>query len=208
MSVQTFASPGTSLSRRLERNTKGRDLVVGDIHGHFATVRRALAELEVGDDDRVFSLGDLVDRGPGCWEAIDWIEGSVRPGFDLVLRGNYEEMMQEALDVPDYARWRKSSPWPWKLWAHNGRTWWHGRNATEETEARWTGALRRLLYCARIDTRHGPDGLVHASPVVARWEDLEAHVVGEEWPADLTRRKALWSRARHGWMQQDLLEDM
>ena len=43
---------------------KGRDLVVGDVHGHFATLRHALGELEVGAGDRLFSLGDLIDRGP------------------------------------------------------------------------------------------------------------------------------------------------
>ena len=58
MKTHTFTPPGTNLSPRLERNRRGRDLVVGHIHGHFATLRRALAELEVGEHDRVFSLGD------------------------------------------------------------------------------------------------------------------------------------------------------
>ena len=94
MRVQMFASPGTNLARRLERNTRGRDLVVGDIHGHFATLRRALAELEVGEHDRVFSLGDFVDRGPDSFQAKDWMQGRTRSaGFDLVLRGNHEQMI-------------------------------------------------------------------------------------------------------------------
>ena len=57
MRTPTFAPPGTNLSPHLEPNRKGRDLVVGDVHGHFATLRRVLAELEVGEHDRVFSLG-------------------------------------------------------------------------------------------------------------------------------------------------------
>ena len=61
MKTYTFEPPGTHLCARLEQNRKGRDLVVGDVHGHFATLRRALAELEVGEHDRVISLGDLVD---------------------------------------------------------------------------------------------------------------------------------------------------
>ena len=228
MSVQTFASPGASLSRRLERNTKGRDLVVGDVHGHFGTLRHALAELEVGERERVFSLGDLVDRGPDPWQAIDWIEGAPGTRFDLVLRGNHEEMMQKALAVhrSDLVlrgnheemmqkalavhrsdRWRESSPYRWDLWIRNGGEWWQGPKATEEAEARWTDALRRLPYTARIDTPHGPVGLVHASPVLAKWEDLEAQVLADDWPAGLTRERALWSRVRHGWVQQHLLED-
>ena len=49
MRIPTFAPAGTDLSPRLARNRRGRDLVVGDIHGHFATLRRALAELEIGE---------------------------------------------------------------------------------------------------------------------------------------------------------------
>ena len=98
MRTPTFAPPGTSLSPHLEPNRKGRDLVVGDVHGHFATLRRMLAEIEVGEHDRVFSLGDLVDRGPDSWAAKDWIVGSDPSArFDLVIRGNHEQMMLAAL---------------------------------------------------------------------------------------------------------------
>ena len=98
MRTYTFTPPNTDLARRLERNRRGRDLVVGDVHGHFATLRRALAELEVGEHDRVFSLGDLVDRGPDSWAAKDWIAGSdPSQRFDLVIRGNHEQMMLAAL---------------------------------------------------------------------------------------------------------------
>ena len=198
------APPGTELAPRLDRNVRGRDFVVGDVHGHFETVRHALAELEVGKQDRVFSLGDLVDRGPLSGEAIDWIEGGGEAAFDLVLRGNHEQMMLHGLQVPEDLRWRKSSPHPWDLWARNGGTWWTG---PQEAEPRWCETLRRLPYCARVDTVHGPVGLVHASPVLASWEELEEQVRGSEWPADLNRKRALWSRVRHGWLNRDLLED-
>ena len=62
MRTHTFAPAGTNLSPHLERNRKGRDLVVGDVHGHFAMLRRALDELEVGAHDRVFSLRAARDR--------------------------------------------------------------------------------------------------------------------------------------------------
>ena len=98
MKTHTFASPGTNLARQLEQNRRGRDLVVSDIHGHFATLRRALAELEVDEHDRVFSLGDLVDRGPESWAAKGWIAGSDPSArFAFVLRGNHEQMMLAAL---------------------------------------------------------------------------------------------------------------
>ena len=68
-------------------NGGGRDFVVGDLHGH-----RRLFEFELehlGFDpacDRVFSVGDLVDRGPHALETLRLIE---EPWFHAVL-GNHE----------------------------------------------------------------------------------------------------------------------
>ena len=89
----------------------GRDLVVGDIHGHFATLRRALAELELGEHYRVFSLGDLVDRGPDPWAAKSWIAGPHASGrFHLTIRGNPEQMMFAGLAVGPRKSARRSAP--------------------------------------------------------------------------------------------------
>lgn len=101
MKTYVEAPPDTNLAPCLERNRRGRDLVVGDVHAHFATLRHAIAELEVGTGDRLFSLGDLVDRGPDSWQAIEWIEGAPGTRFKLVLRGNHDQMMQKALDVSE-----------------------------------------------------------------------------------------------------------
>ena len=53
MHLDTHAPAGANLRPRFAPNERGRDLVVGDIHGHFATLRRALDELEVGKHDRL-----------------------------------------------------------------------------------------------------------------------------------------------------------
>ena len=57
MTVHTSAPAGTNLRPRIERNARGRDLIVAGVHGNFVTPRRPLAELEVNELDRVFSLG-------------------------------------------------------------------------------------------------------------------------------------------------------
>ena len=206
MRVQTFASPGTNLARRLERNTRGRDLVVGDIHGHFATLRRALAELEVGEHDRVFSLGDLVDRGPDSFQAKDWMQGRTRSaGFDLVLRGNHEQMMLEALVEGPPRRRRLWENNAWSLWEMNGGGWWDARKPGHDAGS-WMALLRELPFYARVKSQSGWVGLVHAAPVHARWQEIEEQVPGDEDRSHLTRTRALWSRVRHGLVQREIGE--
>lgn len=60
---------------RLPRNERGRDLLVGDVHGQFSGLRAALERVGFNPDagDRLISVGDLVDRGPESDAAIDWL---------------------------------------------------------------------------------------------------------------------------------------
>jgi len=70
------------LIRRFARNPLGRDLAVGDIHGYFSQLEQALDQ--AGFDpvrDRLFSVGDLTDRGPDCPQALEWL---ARPWFHPV----------------------------------------------------------------------------------------------------------------------------
>jgi len=201
--TETFAPPGTPLSVRLDVNARGRDLVVGDLHGHFDTLRRALAELEVDERDRLFSLGDLIDRGPRSFEAKAWMEGK---GFDLVLRGNHEQMMLEALtENPRPQPRRLSAAGAWALWQMNGGGWWRPRGAEDSAEA-WIAALASLPFAARVDTRYGPVGLVHACPVHRSWRELETALDGDASENHLTRARALWSRVYGGWTQREIGE--
>jgi serine/threonine protein phosphatase 1 len=75
---------------QLPGNATGRDLVVGDLHGHRALLERALNRLEFDPScDRVFSVGDLIDRGPESLATLSLIE---QPWFHAVL-GNHELML-------------------------------------------------------------------------------------------------------------------
>jgi serine/threonine protein phosphatase 1 len=79
--------------RKLQRypaNTLGRDFVVGDLHGCIEEFLLLLKLIKFDEStDRVFSVGDLVDRGPFsklCAELI------YRPWF-YAIKGNHEDMM-------------------------------------------------------------------------------------------------------------------
>jgi serine/threonine protein phosphatase 1 len=71
-------------------NDVGRDFVVGDLHGCVDALRYLLHEIGFdGARDRLFSVGDLVDRGTDSLAAIDLID---KPWFYSVL-GNHEDSL-------------------------------------------------------------------------------------------------------------------
>ena len=75
---------------RVAANAKGRDFVVGDLHGHRSLLEKALDQLAFDPRcDRVLSVGDLVDRGPESLATLALIE---EPWFHAVL-GNHELML-------------------------------------------------------------------------------------------------------------------
>jgi serine/threonine protein phosphatase 1 len=76
--------------RTLPPNTLGRDLIVGDLHGHRILLEEELARLGFdASRDRVLSVGDLVNRGPNSLATLSLIE---EPWFHAVL-GNHELML-------------------------------------------------------------------------------------------------------------------
>lgn len=89
--------------QRLPPNAHGRDFVMGDLHGEKDMLTEALDR--VGFDlayDRLFSVGDLIDRGPSSRWAVGLLD---LPNFFAVL-GNHEAMMIRAvLHGEDRARW-------------------------------------------------------------------------------------------------------
>lgn len=75
---------------QLTSNALGRDFVVGDLHGCKALLDRLLSEVRFdGTRDRLFSVGDLIDRGPESMACLELLE---QPWFHAV-RGNHEEML-------------------------------------------------------------------------------------------------------------------
>jgi serine/threonine protein phosphatase 1 len=71
-------------------NTSGQDFFVGDIHGEYALLLQTLKQCRFNFEcDRLFSVGDIVDRGPDPKSCIKLLE---QPWF-YAVRGNHEEML-------------------------------------------------------------------------------------------------------------------
>lgn len=68
--------------QKFEKNTQGKDYCVGDIHGCFSKLQEQLHVIGFNEKvDRLFSVGDLVDRGPESEEFWDWLR---KPWFHAV----------------------------------------------------------------------------------------------------------------------------
>ena len=81
-----------------------RTFVIGDIHGCAATLRRLVdGMLQPSTPDRIYLLGDLIDRGPDSKGVLDFIfELRERGLYIESIRGNHEEMFLNSCDDPHY----------------------------------------------------------------------------------------------------------
>jgi len=76
--------------RKLPANVQGKDYVVGDLHGCYSLLTRLLEAVQFDkSQDRLFSVGDLIDRGP---DSLSCLQLLAEPWFYAVL-GNHELMM-------------------------------------------------------------------------------------------------------------------
>lgn len=68
--------------------------VFSDVHGHLAPLDRALSRISPTEGDRIFCLGDMIDRGPdpiGVLRLVRELPGVV------ALLGNHEDLMLDCL---------------------------------------------------------------------------------------------------------------
>lgn len=76
-------------------NLRGRDFVVGDLHGCMDALRHLLRSIAFDPTcDRLFSVGDLVDRGEHSEAALALLD---KPWFYPVL-GNHEDSLCAVVD--------------------------------------------------------------------------------------------------------------
>ena len=146
---------------------------MGDVHGEFPTLERLLERVAFTPGDRLFALGDLVDRGPQSADALAWLESG---RITLSVRGNHEQMLLEKLDS---AEREGRLPWTTPQWFVD--------EIPPADWPRWSEAIWKLPIAATVRIAAGPVGLVHAAPTrPALGENVHAHQ-GRPWRHHLAR---------------------
>ncbi len=171
--------------QRVARNTQGRDLIVGDIHGCFSRLLAALKAVDFRPEhgDRLFSVGDLVDRGPESKDVLVWL---AQPFFRAV-RGNHEQLAISwaggLLSARDYAG------------CGGG---WNVRTSLDEQQ-RLSVAFQGLPIAMELETAGGLVGIVHADCPFADWGQFVRSLEDATLTPQMRDRlidEALWSRER------------
>lgn len=169
---------------RFGRNTRGRDFAVGDIHGCFSKLDTALRNVRFSAErDRLFAVGDLVDRGPESALVLEWL---AQPWFHSVC-GNHDLMT-----------WRRAlgDPLPDIDHAAHGGRWLDSLG--ELMQQRIAQSLRELPLAIEVDTANGPVGIIHADFPYDDWQAVYERQFSAE-----DEDTCLWSidRYRTGYKQ-------
>lgn len=170
--------------RRFSANSHGRDFVVGDVHGMTSLLMTALHQVSYDPHrDRIFSVGDLIDRGPES----DLVDGVLSiPGL-YAVKGNHECMLLDLVDA--FGIDADEVP---GIYQRNGLGWW--AQTPIEKRCQIIDAIKELPLVIEVETVRGAVGIVHAGvPKGMRWGTFcQAVERGEERIIE----HATWSRER------------
>lgn len=167
--------------KRFAANVAGRDFAVGDIHGHFTRLQDALDAAGFNHlVDRLFSVGDLIDRGPECLDALDWLD---KAWFHPV-RGNHDDYVVcfDTCDVDS--------------WIDNGGSWFVDLPLFEKQV--FAAQFARLPIAIEVETAYGLIGIVHADCPFPSWQQLRKELESPESHRRLqeVQHYCMWSRRR------------
>jgi serine/threonine protein phosphatase 1 len=172
--------------QRISLNTRGRDFIVGDIHGCYEDFEKCLAK--VGFDpavDRVFPVGDLVDRGPHNERVLDYLG----KGWFLPVIGNHEAFILKL--------YRDGPPSPAMLkesleFKKAGFEWWGKTSHAFRNE--FIEKVGQLPIATELQTRLGKVGIIHADvPKGLHWDHITTLI---NHPEEAQRKLLLSERTR------------
>jgi serine/threonine protein phosphatase 1 len=157
----------SSRIRYFPRNTAGRDFIVGDIHGAFDLVWAGMQRVQFDPSkDRLFCVGDLVDRGPQSARAWRFLQLP----YVHAVRGNHE---QNLLDL--CAEGELDEDTLGLVLRRYGAQWW--LDVASADRKALLAAFSALPIVMEIETSRGTVGVVHGDvPADMDWGAFKAEI--------------------------------
>lgn len=181
----------TTIHHCLPANTVGRDFIVGDLHGCLDLLHIELDRLAFDRAvDRLFSVGDLTDRGPdsmGCLRLL-------REPWFYAVRGNHEDMLLDHVSqvIEPYASSSASA-----LFFRNGGGWICDLAGPSKSELyrELLPRVRALPYVITVGNGAKRFHVVHAELMTGAVEDAWfARLAGEGGPRQILTDRQLTDR--------------
>jgi serine/threonine protein phosphatase 1 len=83
-----------------------RRIVISDIHGMYDLFRKTLEDNKYNPkEDKLILLGDYIDRGEKSYEVVKFIQTLQRDNDVIALKGNHEDMAENAILTRDNSLW-------------------------------------------------------------------------------------------------------
>nr|WP_081475656.1 metallophosphoesterase [Microbulbifer agarilyticus] len=159
-----------SMFLNVDRNLVGRDFVVGDVHGHLQQLHAQLQEVAFDTSlDRLFCLGDLVDRGPDSEALLEMIDQHTF----FSVSGNHEAMMIAGFENPETAAKHRT----------NGGEWFYTLPLDQRQHL--VNQVRHWPWAIELDTGSRRIGLIHANVLGGSWSRTQRALaaIEEAWSA-------------------------
>ena len=172
--------PKLTAHKFISQNPVGVDWLCGDLHGQFDTLQNELSN--VGFDptrDRLFLLGDVIDRGPKSKELLSWV---LSTDYVHSVMGNHELMFVASSFSPQYRE---------KHRAIGGG--WADQIDFSEYRKLTTQCIKQMPLTVTLACENGNLGLVHAQSPEDNWQDVQRATLSDRFAINCTWP---WNRAQ------------
>jgi serine/threonine protein phosphatase 1 len=149
-------------------NTQGHDYIVGDLHGNKYKLGRLLIYIRFDPEiDRLFSVGDLIDRGPNSIECAELIYKD----YFYPVMGNHELMMIESI-IGNDSQHRQ-------CWVDNGGEWHQSHTIEEMTQLAHDLSVNPMIISVGEDEHRF--NIVHAELYDYNYQTDELNPIDNSW---------------------------
>jgi hypothetical protein len=180
-----------------EENTEGHDVIVGDVHGEVSILASIVKDLK--SNDRLFIVGDLVDRGEDSLKVMRFINSyNQESGKQRIIpiKGNHEVLLEryiKTLQHPDDFTFVERMEIK-DNYFYNGGEWTQKLKASELEELRLLLLPLPIIIHVKAVNDNDKFNIVHADMPISDKTLLEKIASNDLTLTDDQKFYAVWAR--------------